>query len=189
MSAPSAPPRRATLDDLSRVEGKAELINGSIEQTMGTGDLPSDVALNICISLRSFAKTSGLGVAKSDGAAFAVPELTSGRESFAPDASYYTGLRPTNRMRYISGPPTLAVEVRSECDYSPSGQRDMAAKRSDYFEAGTLVVWDVDPVAETVDVYKADAPDHPATYRRGDMAEAEPAAPGWRMAVNDVFDV
>ena len=26
----------------------------------------------------------------------------------------------------------------------------MAAKRADYFEAGTLVVWDVDPVAETV---------------------------------------
>ena len=29
----------------------------------------------------------------------------------------------------------------------------MAAKRADYFAAGTLVVWDVDPLAETVAVY------------------------------------
>ena len=189
MSAPSAPTRRATLDDLSRVEGKAELINGRIVQTMGTGDLPSEVAQNIYVSLRSYSKTNKRGIAKADGVAFAVPELTSGRESFAPDTSYYTGPRPVNRMRYISGSPTLAVEVRSQNDYGPAAEIEMAAKRADYFEAGTLVVWDVDPAAETVAVYKADAPDRPTIYRRGDTAEAEPAVPGWRMAVDEVFEV
>lgn len=188
MSAPTAPPR-ATLDDLSRYEGKVELINGRIVQTMGTGDLPSDVALNISISLRNYAKTTGRGVGKSDGVAYAVPELTSGRESFAPDASYYSGQRPKDRMRYIEGAPTLAVEVRSKNDYTPSAEIEIAAKRADYFEAGTLVVWDVDPVAETIAVYKADAPDQATFYRRGDTAEAEPAVPGWQMAVDEVFEV
>ena len=53
-------PARATLDDLARTEGKAELINGRIELAMPTGDLPSDVANEIYVSLRTYAKT-GLG--------------------------------------------------------------------------------------------------------------------------------
>ncbi len=63
----------------------------------------------------------------------------------------------------------------------------MAEKRADYFEAGTLVVWDVDPVAETVAVYRQVEPRQPAVYRPGDDAEAEPAVPGWRVAVDEVF--
>jgi hypothetical protein len=63
----------------------------------------------------------------------------------------------------------------------------MAAKRADYFEAGSRVVWDVDPVAECVHAYRWDAPDQPVTFRRGQVADAEPAVPGWRMAVDRVF--
>jgi hypothetical protein len=29
--------------------------------------------------------------------------------------------------------------------------------------------------------------DNPMIDRRGDIAEAKPAAPGWRMAVNDLY--
>ncbi len=184
--APLSPPR-ATLDDLARTEGKAELINGRIELAMPTGDLPSDVANEIYVSLRTYAKTTGLGVAKADGVGYTVPELPSGRESFSPDASFYVGPRPANRMRFIEGPPTLAVEVRSENDYGPGAETEMAAKRVDYFAAGTLVVWDVDPEAETVAVYRAANPTQPILYRRGDTAEAELAVPGWRMAVAEMF--
>lgn len=63
----------------------------------------------------------------------------------------------------------------------------MMEKRFDYFRAGTLVVWDVDPVAETVAVYRHDAPEQPTVYHLGDTAEAEPAAPGWRVAVDELF--
>ena len=35
---------RMTLDDLYRVEGKAELIGGRIVHYMASGDLPSEVA-------------------------------------------------------------------------------------------------------------------------------------------------
>ena len=64
----------------------------------------------------------------------------------------------------------------------------MARKRADYFAAGTLVVWDVDLIgADTVKVYRASDPAHPTIYRRGDIAEAEPAVPGWTMPVDDLF--
>src|SRR5690349_13404178 len=112
MAAPTA--TRMTLDDLYRVEGKAELIGGRIVHYMASGDLPSVVAFEIAVDLRSYAKTVRRGVAYADGIGYAVPELPSGRESFSPDASYYTGARPANRMRFIEGVPDFAAEVRSE---------------------------------------------------------------------------
>jgi Uma2 family endonuclease len=90
-------------------------------------------------------------------------------------------------MRFLDGAPLFAVEVRSENDYGPKAEREIAAKRADYFLAGTQVVWDVDPVAATIASYKASDPATPIVYRRGDTAEAEPALPGWRLEVNDVF--
>ena len=181
--------KRATLDDLYGVEGKAELIGGRIVHQTANGDLPTDVALNIIVSLRSLAKAIKRGVAKGDNIGYAVPELPSGRESFSPDASYYDGPRPINRMRFIEGPPTFGAEVRSENDYGPAAELAMAEKRDDYFAAGTLVVWDVDPIAETIASYRHDAPDKPTIFRRGDIADAEPAVPGWRIPVDEVFEV
>jgi Uma2 family endonuclease len=178
---------RATLDDLYRVEGKAELIGGRIVQYMASGHLPSRVAGNIYVSLRVHTKASGAGEAHGDGVGYAVPELSSGRESFQPDASCYFGPLPVNPMRFIEGAPDFAAEVRSENDYTPAAELEIAAKRDDYFEAGAKVVWDVDPVAETVTVYRASDPTKSTVYRRGDTAEAEPAVPGWRMAVDEVF--
>jgi Uma2 family endonuclease len=177
---------RATLDDLYRFDGKAELIRGRI-LPMASGHLPSRIAGDIFISLRMFTRATKRGEAYAGGMGFAVPELPSGRESFSPDAAYYEGNLPANRMRFIEGPPTLAVEVRSEGDYGDAAEADLAAKRADYFLAGTQVVWDVDPQAETVAVYRATAPDQAVVYRRGEIAEAEPAVPGWRMAVDDIF--
>lgn len=178
---------RATLDDLARTEGKAELINGRIVMLMPTGDLPSDAANEIYVSVRSYAKSTGKGVAKADGVGYAIPELPSGRESFSPDASYYVGPRPVDRMAFIEGAPRFAAEVRSKSDYGAAAEVEMAAKRTDYFAAGTEVVWDVDPLAETVAVYRAADPTNPTIYRRGDIADAEPAMPGWRMPVDEIF--
>ncbi len=184
---PPATDTRATLDDLYGVEGKAELIGGRIVHLMGSGDQPSLVAFEIAVSLREHALASGRGQARADGLSFAVKELASGRESFAPDASYYLGPRPSNRLRFVEGAPTFAVEVRSENDYGPAAEREMAAKRLDYFEAGTIVVWDVDTVAEVIHKYHRDNPTEATTFGRGDVAEAEPAVEGWLLAVDGVF--
>jgi Uma2 family endonuclease len=145
---------RATLDDLYREEGKAELIGGRIVRFMASGDLPSAIAGEIFVSLRQHTRTTQQGKAYPDGVGYAVPELTSSRESFSPDASYYARPLPPNRMRFIEGPPTFAVEVRSENDYGGAAEAEMAARRADYFEAGTAVVWDVDPQAETITAHR-----------------------------------
>jgi Uma2 family endonuclease len=179
---------RATLDDLMQVPEKAELIGGRIVRYMATGFKPNRVAFRIARSLDDFATQSGKGVVCTDNIGFAIAELPSGRESFAPDASYYDGPLPSDLMRFIEGPPTLAVEVRSESDYRAGAEAEMADKRSDYFAAGTKVVWDIDTQAECIHVYKASDPIRRTTYRRGEIADAEPAVPGWRVTVDWIFE-
>src|SRR5215467_9372196 len=84
--------------------------------------------------------------------------------------------------------PFFTVEVRREDDYGPAAEQEMAAKRRDYFAAGTQVVWDADVLRlEVVSVYRATDPSNPTVYRRGEIAEAEPAVPGWTMPVDDLF--
>jgi Uma2 family endonuclease len=108
------------------------------------------------------------------------------RGSFSPDAAYYTG--PRTGMRFLEGAPVFAVEVRSEYDDGPAAEDLPARKRADYFAAGTQVVWDVDVQSEgVIKSYKASDPEHPVIFRRGDTADAEPAVPGWRMAVDELF--
>jgi Uma2 family endonuclease len=182
-----APP--ATLDDLLKVEGKAEFVAGRIIRFMPSGDAPCTVAFEIAVRLREHAKAGGRGKAYSDGIGFALPApLRNGRQSFSPDAAFYSGPPAANKMRIVTGVPELAVEVRSENDYGPKAEREMADKRADYFEAGTLVVWDVDPLAETVARYTTADPLTPVVFRRGEVADAEPALPGWRLPVDDLFD-
>jgi Uma2 family endonuclease len=178
----------ATLDDLLRVEGKAELVGGRIVPLMPSGDAPSEAAFEIAVSLRDHARRTGVGTAYADGVGYALDApLPSGRQSFCPDASLHTGPRPRNRMRFLPGGPAFAVEVRSEIDYGPLAEAALLAKRADYFAAGTQVVWDVDPKAETVAVHRGDPAQPAAVYRRGEQAEAEPAVPGWRMPVDEIF--
>jgi Uma2 family endonuclease len=174
----------ATIEDLYKVDGKAELVNGEIVHMSPTGKMPSYAARAIVFSLYEYEKVTGSGQAVTDGAGFVVnlPH----RKSFSPDAAFYTG--PDTGMKFYEGAPVFAVEVRSESDYGPKAELKMAQKRADYFAAGTLVVWDVDLLGETpVCSYRASEPESPTLYRRGEVADAEPALPGWSMPVDDLF--
>lgn len=174
----------ATLEDLYKVDGKAELVNGEIVLMSPTGGKPSLAARAVVLSLYEYERRAKSGYAVPDNAAFKVNLPR--RKSFSPDAAFYTGGEPT--MKFFKGAPVFAVEVRSEGDYGPKAEERMAEKRADYFAAGTQVVWDVDLLSEApVRVFRASDPDHPTPYRRGEVAEAEPALPGWTMPVDDLF--
>jgi Uma2 family endonuclease len=90
-------------------------------------------------------------------------------------------------MKFFEGAPIFAVEVRSEGDYGPAAEGAMAQKRADYFAAGTLVVWDVDLLTEDVVRSYRSGEAEPIVFGRGQTADAEPAVPGWSMAVDDLF--
>jgi Uma2 family endonuclease len=178
---------QATIEDLYRVpeNGKAEIVNGELILMPPTGDLPSRVAFNIASSLREFARGKNVGRAYPDNTGYKVnlPD----RDSFSPDASFYTG--KSTGMKFLEGAPVFAAEVRSEFDYGKRAEAAIIKKRNDYFAAGTLVVWEVDLLSEdTIKVYRASDANNPTIYLRGDIAEAEPAVPGWKMPVDELFD-
>ena len=173
----------ATIEDLYKVEGKAELVNGEIILMSPTGFRPNYAAGKIFTSLLDYAATYKTGQPFVDNTAFVV-DLPH-RRSFSPDAGFYAG---ECTMKFAKGAPIFAVEVRSDADYGPRAERQMALKRDDYFSAGTLVVWDVDLLSDdVVRVYRASDPRAPTVYKRGQLAEAQPALPGWTMPIDDLF--
>src|SRR5258707_667220 len=174
----------ATIEDLYKVDQKAEIVNGEIVLMSPTGSLPGYAGDEVFSSLRAYSRARKFGRAVSDNKAFIVnlPH----RKSFSPDAAFYTG--PDTGMKFYQGAPVFAVEVRSAGDYGPEAEHQISQKRADYFAAGTLVVWDVDLLSEdVVRVYRAGDPETFTAWRRGQVAEAEPAVPGWTMAVDDLF--
>jgi len=178
----------ATIDDLYKVEGKAELVNGEIILMSPTGRLPGYAGDAIFSSLFDFSKRAKFGRAVGDNKLFVVnlPH----RKSFSPDAAYCLNTEDDTEsgMEFYKGAPVFAVEVRSKGDYGRPAERKMAKKRADYFAAGTLVVWDVDLLSDlVVRVYRLGEPERPVFYKRGQLAEAEPAVPGWTMPVDDLF--
>ena len=181
----SAP--EATTEDLYGVpdNAKAEIVNGKLVLMPPTGIEPGYAGDEIFVSLHEYARQTGRGRTVGDDKGFLVD--LAHRKSFSPDAALYSG-KPTG-MRFYEGAPVFAVEVRSENDYGPAAEREMAAKRADYFACGTQVVWDVDirgdkESGKVIRVYRASDPEKATVYKKGEVAEAEPALPGWRFPVH-----
>jgi Uma2 family endonuclease len=180
------PRTRATVEDLYRVQetGKAELVNGEIVLVAPTGGIPGRAGGEIYISLRDYERRTGRGYAFPDNVRFTV-DLPH-RGSFSPDAAFHAG--PLGGERFLEVAPIFAVEVCSGNDYGERAEQEMAEIRTDYFAAGTLVVWDVDVLHErVVGVYRPDEPNRSTTYYGDDVAEAEPALPAWTMPVRDLL--
>lgn len=177
---------QATIEDLYHVpgHGKAEIVNGEVVLMSPTGFLPSRASSAIYRSLYEHERKTKSGYAIPDNVGFIV-DLPN-RGSFSPDAAWYTG-RPTG-MRFLEEAPVFAVEVRSEGDYGASAEARLAAKRRDYFAAGTLCVWDVDVLGpDLINSHHSSDPETPIVFRRGDIADAGDAVPGWSMPVDDLL--
>ena len=180
------PRARATVEDLYRVpdSGKAELIDGEIVTVSPTGGIPGRAGGRIYRSLDDYERAGRDGYAFPGNVGFVV-DLPN-RGSFSPDAAFHTG--PLQGGKFMEGAPVFAAEVRSEGDYGPRAEQALEEKRADYFAAGAGVVWDVDVLRErVVRVYRAEDPETPTVYGSGDVAEAEPALPGWKMPVDDLL--
>ena len=175
----------ATVEDLYHLpeNGKAEIVNGEIVTMPPTGDQPSRAGGSVYAGLRAHeGKTPGRAYPDNAGFLVHLPN----RRSFSPDAAWYVG--PSTGMKFLEGAPIFSVEVRSEDDYGRSAERALAQKRADYFAAGTLIVWDVDLLSlDVVKSYNAADPDTPKIFRRGEVADAEPAVPGWKTLVDELF--
>ena len=83
---------------------------------------------------------------------------------------------------WIRGAPDIAIEV-----LSPSNTvRQMREKTNEYFEAGALRVWIVDPQARSVAIHR---PDGAVTlFREGDRLEDAETLPGFALDMAELFE-
>jgi Uma2 family endonuclease len=174
--------RTATIQDLRWVRGRAEIVDDRLVAIAPSGG----ARVSILFSLKMYERGhKGAGVVRTSGAAFRVDSPH--RRSICADLSWYTGPRSESDLALV--PPVFAAEIRDFASYGEEAEAYRATKRADFFAAGTQVVWDVDVLRERViRVYRASDPENPTVYRRGEVAEAEPAVPGWRFPVDELWD-
>ncbi|HYO49410.1 MAG TPA: Uma2 family endonuclease [Chloroflexia bacterium] len=178
----------ATIEDLYKVEGQAELVNGRIVRMPLHVGYVAHVIGNVKISLYNYSDNGGKkGYAFGSTVAYVV-DLPH-REAFCPDLAFYT---PTGKLsgKFPVGAPVFVIEIRDPGSFGPAADRKLAAKIKDYFDAGTQIVWDVDVLRDRViRSYRATNPDEPTIYKEDDVADAEPAVPGWSMPVDEIFSL
>ncbi|MFL5384671.1 MAG: Uma2 family endonuclease [Longimicrobiaceae bacterium] len=177
--------REATVADLHYLKGKAEIVAGRLVVIAPAGFSAARAAGAILSGLMDYSDKHGGG--RPFGSTLAYLVDLPHRRSLCPDASWYTG--PPAGAEFPSVAPVFAAEIRDEANYGEAYEDHFTAKRADYFAAGTKVVWDVDVLREElIRVYRVDDPENPTIYRRGEVADAEPAVPGWRFPVDELFD-
>ncbi|MCO6455924.1 MAG: Uma2 family endonuclease [Pirellulaceae bacterium] len=86
-------------------------------------------------------------------------------------------------LTLIAGPPLLAVEILSPSDR----QEEIHAKVRAYLEAGTRLVWIVDPYFRTVQVHSPGTP--PAMCNDRQTLQGGDVLPGLELPVGELFPV
>ena len=151
-------PTRATLDDLLRTEGKAELIGGRIVRFMPTGRKPSRVAARLT---KAWTNTRRQPVeARRTRTVSASPFRNSLRVAnpSVPTPPIISVPFPKMTCGSLKDHPHSPWKHAAKTTTVPPPSAALADKRADYFAAGTLVVWDVDCAAELIHVYRASHP-------------------------------
>ena len=144
--------RLYTARDLANMpdDGKIyELHNGVLVEVAGSKYRQTRLVIWIAHLIMSFIEQRNLGgaVTGADGAA----ELNE-YNTRIPDVGYITAERAQKQDddSYLQGAPDLAVEV-----VSPSNtDLEMQQRAGEYLSAGARLVWIVNPIKQTIDVYR-----------------------------------
>ena len=157
-----------------------ELVDGVlVEKTMGIQE--SYLAAWLGGILGEFARTHQLGfVLGADGMARLAPGLVR-----IPDVSFISWKqvpsRRVPRQPMLDFAPVLAVEVLSPNNTS----EEMDRKLQDYFQSGVQLVWYIDDVKRTVQVFTAI--DQSTLLHEADTLTGGSILPGWSLPLRDLF--
>lgn len=159
-----------------------ELVDGTLVEKP-VGILESIVAVAICRIVGAFVDQQQLGVLSGPDGPYRlrlnlvrVPDIAMIPWSRIPGGDV------TQVGAVCSAIPSLAVEVLSESNT----QREMERKRNEYFEAGVLLVWLVDPETRTVMTYGS-ASDSGTRVDAQSTLSGEAVLPGFSVTVNEFF--
>lgn len=161
--------------------GRCELVEGELLRLSPGGFEHGTVAMQIGSMIAEYVDRHHLGLVTAAETGFRIarnPDTVR-----APDAGFVTASRVSAMPRrgFFEGAPDLAVEVVSPDDR----WSEVTAKAAAWVQAGTKLVWVVDPPNRTITVY---APSLSVrVLGEQDTLEAGDVIPGFRVAVSEVF--
>ena len=182
---PMTAPALLTADDLMRLQPpdkRTELIRGQMIVREPPGFRHGDIAMAIAGRMYPFVREKGLGrvlAAETGFVLFTNPDTVR-----APDVAFVKHERIPNPIPrgYARFAPDLAVEVLSPDD-RPG---EVLAKVADWLQAGTRLVWVVDPDRRNARVYRADGTE--SLLSETDALDGEDVLPGFSCPLSQVFD-
>ena len=184
MTTVSAPPRRISADEFSRMPDTKgfELIDGLlVEKRMGA--LAAAVGAIITRILSEYAQRTGTGTVFNSEGGFRCFGDDADRVR-KPDVSFVsTGRMPLDAIPdgYPAIAPDLVVEVSSPNDLF----RDLEVKAEQFLTAGVRRVWIVNPDTRTIRILRPDGSD--TRLHEGDTVSGEDVLPGFSCKVTDFF--
>ena len=145
------PPKKMTLEEFleSDLEGY-EYVKGELIPIPPTSVEHGKISINLILPLGLYVRENQLGDVYVPDTGFQV-----GDRVLIPDVAFVASKRmPDDLSKVFPNPPDLAVEVVSPSD----AFRRVVKKALDYLEAGTKMVWIVEPTSQTVRVYRSETP-------------------------------
>lgn len=177
-------PALLTADDLVRLQPpdkRTELVRGHMIVREPAGFRHGDVAMTIAMRLHAFVRKHDLGrvlAAETGYKLFVNPDTVR-----APDASFVRHERIPDPLPRGFAPfaPDLAVEVLSPDD-RPG---EVLEKVADWLNAGTRLVWIIDPERRSARAYREDGTIASLTDK--DVLDGEDVLPGFTCTVAELF--
>lgn len=174
-------PGKATIRDLEKPENKCcELIAGTlVEKPMGWEE--SMLSGLIITKINNLLAESDLGMCTNpDGMYQFFPGRARGPDvAFVPWDRMPGGKPPTDAVPRIV--PTLVVEVPSKSNT----KKEMERKRHEYFDAGVLLVWEIDPKWRSAKAFTSPR-DFTAFGANGKLS-AGSVLPGFTLSLKELF--
>ena len=180
--------RLLTGDELLRMPelNPCELVAGRVVPMTPTNSTHGRIEVNVAAALKHFVRTQNLGVVMAgEVGIFTARNPDTVRAADVLFLSHDRNARRERQEGFLDVAPELTVEVLSPTDRPDQVQR----KLGEYFTAGVLQVWVIDPATRTVQVH----------HGRGDALSLAPGAvltggdvplvlPGFRLPVDDIFE-
>ncbi|HUF51603.1 MAG TPA: Uma2 family endonuclease [Longimicrobiales bacterium] len=91
-------------------------------------------------------------------------------------------LEGIDRERLFRGVPDLAIEIDLESGSKPGSRQRIV----DYLEAGTALVWAIDPRSRTAMAYRPDG--SARLVREHEALDGEDVVPGFSLPLAELFD-
>jgi Uma2 family endonuclease len=186
LTAPAPTARKITPEDFLLLPGQGkgfELVDGELKE-LNVSTLSSYVGGEMYGHLRDHVRPGRLGWLFNEGASYRCFPRHPGKVRRA-DVSFHTLDRLTPEQvaaeGHMSVVPDLVVEVISPNDLA----YEVNEKRIEWQRAGAKLVWVIDPVQQTIHVYRADG--SVSVLNRNDTLTGEPILPEFRVPLADLF--